>query len=697
MTLTLTTKAALGMALSAALAAPIAAQDSNTQNNNQNKSEQQELEALLLLLEEETAVATQTKLNADYVPGMVSILHSDDLINAGYINVSDALNQVAGFNTSVANNGDNRTIVRGIGATLNASNLKLMVDGVAFNRAVDGSADWVLRLPLEMIDRIEVVRGPGSPLYGEYAFSGTVNVIPKSNTSLQTRLGQNDLEQVSGHLNNEWDSGLSLQLNGSYWSKGNSGLQTNPDNFANGGHGFSPSVVYDHEQGQTLMAKVQYQNFTGKVFYTDTERGPGYGQNAAMPYELEPREETVSKIHLSQRFPLQENLDIVWQASYQNTEMAIAAYLPIPAGIRGPGGRPILRNEFNRHGSEESELFTEVSLHWQPGDSHSIYADLGYSLSEVKSGFRTRQAEGMEPVYQPEDTLSVIPGTERKHWNLTLQDQWQILDNLTITLGVRLDDYDDWGENLSPRLAAVWQASDHHLFKAQYAESFRPPTLQESHPGANNFPGQVPNIAPLTEEFLRSTEAAYIYKSAGIKLSTTLFYIEVEDLIEFYLQPGQPPYWRNHGDITSTGVEFEWVQKIGRSLEWNANLSYADVDNAFDEDKALTGSIEWLANMGITWHASDRFDHTLHYRYVGDQEGWELSIRQPYTEVYDSYNTLNYTLGVNRLFGVQGLTFRATANNLLDESYNTVPNLPQYPHGLPQGQRMISGQLDYTF
>lgn len=695
MTLTPKSLALTVLASLSVLTSPLS--QAQTASTDSSQSEQDELQALLAMLEEETAVATQTNMNSDYVPGMVSVLHSDDLLSAGYLTVSEALNQVAGFHSTIGNNGDSKTIVRGVGATLNASNLKLMINGVAFNRPTDGSADWVLRLPLEQIDRIEVIRGPGSPLYGEYAFSGTVNVITAKDNVVSARAGSNDLTTLTGNLHHELSNGIELNASASYWNNKSSGRLTNPDNFANGGHGFSPAPIYDHQQNATVFTGLTYQGFSAEWYCADMERGPWYGNNAAMPYELEPRQETVNKLQLQQDWAALDSLDVSLRLSYQQTELNEATYLPIPAGVRGPGGNGVIpTNDYRRTGDKDTEFATELSAHWRASQSHTLYFELGYNEAKVDSAFQTRQSD-LGPVrYTPEDTLQVLPGSRREHISVTAQDQWQITDKLHLTMGLRLDDYDDWGQHESPRIAAVWQANDNHIFKTQYAEAFRPPTLSESYPGPNSFPGQI-NSQMLTEESLESTEFAYIYRDAGIKLSATAFYIEVIDLIEFHLQPGQAPFWRNRGDITTQGVEFEWNQSLGRTIDWNANVSYADAEDAFDEDDRLLGSIRWLVNAGFTWHASDTIDHSLQYRYVGEQEGWELRLRSPHADTFAAYNTLNYSIAISRLFGVNGLSFRANATNLLDESYNSVPTPAQYPQGLPQGERQFSGQFEYQF
>ena len=215
-------------------------------------SDDEELAALMALLEEETELATQTRMNTDYVPGMMTVLYARDMAAQGFTTVADALSFVSGFYLPENNAGDYRTIVRGVGATLSSSNLKFMLDGAVVNRATDASADWLMRLPLEQVERIEVIRGPGAALYGEFAFSGVVNVVTRQDKALTLKAGDPALRQGGGYFSDEISPGVTLNLAVTAWEQGSSGLMTEEDNFARRGNGYAPGKVYDHENGQIL-------------------------------------------------------------------------------------------------------------------------------------------------------------------------------------------------------------------------------------------------------------------------------------------------------------------------------------------------------------------------------------------------------------------------------------------------------------
>ncbi|WP_323813527.1 TonB-dependent receptor [Cellvibrio sp. NN19] len=655
-----------------------------------------ELAALMDLLNEETDLATQTKMNADFVPGMVSVLHSDQLKSQGYATVAEALNQVPGFYTTLENAGDVRAIVRGAGASLEASNLKILVDGVAINRPVNASADWALRLPLSQVERIEVIRGPGSALYGEFAFSGVVNIISRRDTAVALRTASHNHRQLDAMVSHEFDNGVSMQINASAWDRDNSGLQTNPDNFAQSGKGYSPGDVQDAVQGQLLLADLSYNGYRLQVQHADMERGAWYGQNAAMPRALAPRVEKITSVELSKNWQLQQDLSLGMALGQLETKVDEATYLPIPKGIDPPGPAPVLINEFYRQdGTSDSNQHIRLNLRWTGLTNHNVFMEAGYSQSQLDSAYK-RMTLIEAPVNGATPSLVQAKDLgERGLTSLTLQDQWQIHPAVEITLGARYDDYDDWGNHTSPRLAAVWRASDRHIFKVQYAEAFRPPTLGVLNPGPSAAEGTV--YERLTQEQLDSTEASYIYRAVNYSLRATLFESQVSDLIEYRITPGQRPKWHNLGEIDSQGVELEWQQTLGRNWNWFANISYVDAQDPLDVDQKLLGSVDWLGNLGVTWNSDQQLSHAFNLRYVGEQEGWELQTRTPPTDRFDDYVLLDYTLSVHRLFAQRDLELKAGVKNLADQHYNTVPTPSQYPRGLPNGERTWWAELEYGF
>ena len=414
-------------------------------------AEESELNDLLALLEEQTELATQSKMNADYVPGMVSILHGSELESRGVNTVAEALNQVPGFYMTVDNAGAKVAIVRGVGASLNSTNIKLMLNGVAVNRAVDASADWLLRMPLGQVDRIEVIRGPGSALYGEFAFSGVINVIPRTDNRVTLKTGSHNMQQGSLTYSNKVDSNKLLRFNLSSWNQDNSGQPTSEDVFAFRGLGFSPGLRYDHEQGLALLAEANLNGYSLQLQHAKVERGGWFGRDAAIPEELAPRIEKAQGLHFSKTWELNADLNLSTQISSRKTETELAAFLPIVAGVDPPGPRPpILINLYRQAGDKDSTDRANIGLQWQISEQHHLLADVGYARSELDSAIDRHFELG-----QPAVTTTSLIGLTRSLSSVTLQDQWKVNEQLEITIGARHDNYDDWGSHTSPRFAVV--------------------------------------------------------------------------------------------------------------------------------------------------------------------------------------------------------------------------------------------------
>ncbi len=146
------------------------------------KDDEAELAALLSIFAEETELATRSKINSDFVPGIITILHGYDLEALGIRTVWEALGLVPGLQIRVNQTQSPGAIVRGVEAAFNSGNIKVQVNSVAASQEFSGVEVAALYLPIELVDRIEVVRGPGSSIYGNAAFSGLINVITREET-----------------------------------------------------------------------------------------------------------------------------------------------------------------------------------------------------------------------------------------------------------------------------------------------------------------------------------------------------------------------------------------------------------------------------------------------------------------------------------------------------------------------------------
>ena len=651
-------------------------------------NDEEEMAALMALLNAETNVATQNKMNADFVPGAVSVLHGDDMRKLGARNVAEGLGRVPGLYVTEGNSGEYRVQVRGVGTTLFGSNIKILLDGMPMNSAVSGAAGAVLRIPIEQIERIEVVRGPGSALYGEYALTGLVNIILRKNeNSVGAGVGSDNYRQadfmVSGGTTN--DEGVMWNANGSVWGRDDTGRVSGLDNFgaAPTPRGNSPKETDDNVSGGLVRAAVSVHGYSINTVFVEKKIGDFYGRNGNSAYEPNPGVEKVVSGELAKQWDVNDTISLGVSANTLHTYNESTETLGLPAGVTPPGppgGTPLPTDVYRSDTSTSRQSKANVYVNYKIATSNTLLLGASYSDSAVldSGGEVNRLGVGRQELMPL--AVKVLQGAERHTRSVYFQDQWRANERLEFTLGARYDAYNDWGESMSPRFAAVWRLSDAHIVKAQYAGAFRPPTLSESYPGPLSL-GPMPITSDVSAEELTSSELSYIYRHSGKVLRATVFKTDIADLIEFFQNPGSPPRYRNYGDIESWGGELEWEQYFGRSWKFISNISYVDATDTTVDDE-LVGSVNWLGNAGLGWELSSGVTLSGYAHYVGEQQGWGNRVNGRQVDTFEDYTTFDMTLSIANVGGMRGLSVLLGGSNIFNAEYEIIPNPAQYPNGL---------------
>ncbi|MCP4352529.1 MAG: TonB-dependent receptor plug domain-containing protein [Desulfobacterales bacterium] len=169
-------------------------------------------------LEKMNSIASETKMNADFVPGTVTVLYGSDLESRGIRTVAEAMILVPGVELNTTGTGMWQTLVRGVNRAFSYGNFTILLNGFPLIKAF-----WINPLPsmpIEQVERIEIIRGPGSAIiYGEFAMSGSVNIITRrqgtdfKNNRVFAGLENNDTYKGGGVFSLLPDEDLHLALN----------------------------------------------------------------------------------------------------------------------------------------------------------------------------------------------------------------------------------------------------------------------------------------------------------------------------------------------------------------------------------------------------------------------------------------------------------------------------------------------------
>jgi len=644
----------------------------------------EEQRRLLELVEKYTDLATKTRMNADFVPGMISVLYGDDLETRGIRTVGEAMTLVPGMNISLSSRGVWKTVVRGIPKPFASGHVKILLNGAPLTTA--SGVDPVPDMPIGQVERIEIIRGPGSAIHGEFACAGVMNIITRKKDTRIFGTAESENTRSGGMMISrefpENDFLLSLSLAGTKtrYEETDSGgippvmamppmLSVSPDNPAadygvedsavSGGtlpdRGLEETVAVSEkfmDQGPEWAAGsgeqkkdygsglllLNYKDFSFRGHWLESHQGDFSRTDG----EIAPADDEQSVYrtrlwggNLGQGiniFPeLHADFSLCWQKQEFETddeEFYPPEYISESSGYDAPYGIQY----------RETLVYGGMELTWKGWERHTIFTECSFAKTALESRWLNRMAD---------ETRFDSEKKERWSNSLTLQDEFEANDRLTLFGGLRYDHYDDAGDHVSPRIAAVYRlnkrrsATHRHILKAQYAKAFRPPTFLETQTYSEG------NQGTAESETVDTYELAYIYRRFGAAARIMLFYSDIDARIADSRFQSEPAQFRSRG----SELELE-IPLLDNRLKLDGNLSYTDAEDR-DLGEKISDASDWLANAGLTYRLTDKLAFGLQYRYTGDRPD------------ADEYHTADITITVSDL-GIRGLTLRAGVKNVFE-------------------------------
>lgn len=528
------------------------------------QEEDPELAALLEVLENETAIATKTRMNSDFVPGVVTVLESDEMEALGFETVWEALAMVPGMQPVRDPGATPSLIVRGIQFPFNNGNVKILVDGVPLTRESAGINSTALNLPVEAIERIEVIRGPGSVIYGDFAFMGIVNIVSrKQGTRLNVRA---DRDVRSGLVRFATPPSSRWQVAGTIANLGTTDAHVHRPRRAD-------------EERHAALVTVGRGNFTlnGQLVQrdiADITSPPAPGPPVVA-------DETSWAVQARYGRTLAKDLVATATAALLDTHLVSGT------------------SDYD----DRVQRFA-VDLQWDRFARQSWLIGAELSDIDIISGTH-RPPAGGRPF--------VIRDAHRGIRALTLQDRIDLGERFSVTAGARYDHYDDTGSRVTPRLSVVWRATDNHILKAQYAEGFRAPTFFEQYGGgALN--------RNLDFEVNATAELNYVYRRPRMVARATLFRSHLKDMIFGGLPGGR---FGNTREASAEGVELEWTQQVGELVKVVANVAVVETEENRGPTLVMHESqsaADWMSDLALLVRPLARTIVALHWNHVGARQ-----------------------------------------------------------------------------
>jgi outer membrane receptor for ferrienterochelin and colicins len=516
-------------------------------------------------------------------PSSVSLVTHEDIEQYGYRTLADILRSVRGVYVT-SDEIYNYIGIRGVNRPGDyGGRVLVMVNGHRMNEPVYDQAFNGHDLPLDvdLIERVEVIRGTGSSLYGNNAGLGIINIVTREASSwdgIEGSISGATYETLTGRITygKEFTNGMSLILSGTlYNSQGREDIYYPEYSAVNGGI----AQDLDGEQAQKLFASLKYSELTVEAGFGNRNRdipNAAYG----MAFNSKPTYGVDQRGYIEGRHEHEFEGDWTSKTRLYYDYYQFEGYFPFPGAL--PADPQIVNHDYAR----AQVMGAEFQLTKSFGEiNHLTFG------TEWNHQLEVRQVNYDESPFLSYTDIS----SDGDLVGVYVQDEFKIYDPLTLNAGVRYDWYSGWGDTINPRIAAIYSPWSQTTFKAIYGEAFRAPNYYESYyvaPGYLSNPSLQPeNIQ--SAEFVIEQGFAQHYRA-----TLSAFQSRLTDLISQEQDPLENLFYDNAGEITARGAEAELEAQCENG--WRARASYSYVRTR-DESTGmrLSNSPEHMGKLNV--------------------------------------------------------------------------------------------------
>ena len=591
--------------------------------------------------------ATKTEAEVQAVPQAVEVITQEDIQRTGANDVLTALSLANNLNLSRAGMTGNAVSLRG----MSTNHTLILVDGKRYageDTDVTTNVYALQRLNVSDIDRIEIVRGPSSSLYGSEAMGGVINVITKTPEQAGGTVGivtgtRNTAEyfNVSTGKHGRWSAAVDgrfdkLRTMNRYAHSVSSTAVT--DGYDRSMYGmrrtFHGGAIYDFENTNKnkLRFDIDYMNEDLRSDYADTKSANGklyYNKNKHEWYHNEQK-------GFSVEYTGKTNCNEYQFKTYYNqlekhSNLVNERAFPSPMMENKLGSiYPKADMDYAKYNTWVTEAKNTMYI----GDHHNLTFGGEYRRLEYEGTRLGGSTTGLNKKISAKDVDSYAG---------YIEDLWQVNDKLLLIPSVRLEHNSQFGSEATPKIGATYNINNHWRFKANYGKGYKAPTLSELYMVMNRAMGVAtvhvegnPNLQP--EETISYDFSIEADKGANFG-KLTYFNNKVSNLIDTESTQSGNKYWSkyiNVGKAQINGVELE----IGRHLNdrWTikATHNYLDAVNKMTGTR-LNNRAQNMTTFQLMYddHKEDGISAVL----------WDqFASRYRYNDEDYTYNTLNFSL-----------------------------------------------------
>ena len=584
------------------------------------------LEDLMTLKVSVSSVKKETVFDT---PSTVTVIDRLTIERFNYSSIEEALDTVAGFDVYQTIIDRNVPTARGILQNFYANKVLLLIDNIPTWQPIYGEGA-LERININDVEKIEVLKGPASVLYGSNAYTGVVNIVLKkqSSNSISTygRIGTGDLLAGGISFNHQFDE---FSLFG--------------------------SINAESEESDTYQAtSAQGRDFNGDLNFDYSNVSQKNNFNLGLTYN-------VHSLYVN-------------QYNYKHS------FLGIHPSYVGGGGKNVenqgtlLNYKYQNSLSEYTDIIASVTYDYFKRDfpvsydySSAISLAANRYVSEVKFNYHQDEINveyGLNGEVRQSDGHNTINGItgELKRSNLKDDEdvvEWSAfarvkydIDKLSLLVGGRYTDNQNFGENFSTRFSGVYSLEDNQSIKMIIGQSFRVPTMFELYFDHPTVKGNT-ELAPETST---SYELAYLYGGKKVFVQMLAYYGIYKDLIQRQVpENGPPAQYQNANDFKGYGTEIELKYEFDKTVSGYLNYNYVKgVDEQLDHNYHFVP--DHTVSFGLNKHFS-YFSFSAKGKYISEVEG-HLDIIKPqfFISMNATIKQKFQTLSLRHVFSVDNIT-----------------------------------------
>ena len=521
--------------------------------------------------------------SASDAPSSVTVITADEIQEYGYRTLADILESVRGFYITYDRN-YSFVGVRGFGRLGDwNSRILLLVDGHRANNNVLGQAmiGAEFMVDVDLIERVEIIRGPSSSLYGADAFLAVINVITRKPAQLkgvELSFAPASFGTFEGRASYSGQyKGIAMLLSGTFYnSQGPTLFYPQFDTPATS-YGITQNT--DYESFEHVLATISFRGFTVQGLFSARDKGVPTGYFGTLFND--PRTANLDYhqyLDLGYQHSVTEKWDLTARTSYD--QVRLQAPLAFATGLPD--------------GSTTADVYSfrgnwwdgEAKLSGTLLEKHKI--TLGTELTD-----NLRQDQGdyvpIGRVFTADPSSSVI-------WALYAQDEFAITRTLTLSAGVRYDHYSSFGGTTNPRLGLICHLFHPTTLKLLYGTAFRAPQPFEVEPDFGSFYDDNLHLKP---EAIRSVEGV-VEQGLGqaFTLSGSVFRNSIDNLITLETESNGQSVYLNSDKAVATGVEVELDGHLASGIKGRASYSYVDAEQPVTQ-QILSNSPQHLGKLDL--------------------------------------------------------------------------------------------------